>query len=108
MPEEPMFECLALLVMAVGPNLTTLIRDLLDLIFESRLTATLVNTLVAIARNIPSLLRTIQIRLLDLISITLSGQIYIPLGVPQYARPEVKEPLTQVRIPEVSLDLSCF
>lgn len=92
-----MFECLALLATAVGPNLTKLLHDVLDLIFEGQLTETLVAALVAIARNIPPLLRTIQNRLLDLISIILSGQIYKPLGAPpQYARLDIKESVSQV------------
>lgn len=95
--EEPMFECLALLASAVGPNLTKLLHDVLDLIFEGQLTETLVAALVAIARHIPPLLRTIQIRLLDMISIILSGQVYKPLGAPpQYARPDIKDSAPQV------------
>lgn len=93
-----MFECLALLASAVGPNLTKLLHDVLDLIFEGQLTETLVTALVAIAQNIPPLLRTIQIRLLDQISLVLSGQYYKPLGAPpQYARPDLKDSVTQVQ-----------
>lgn len=92
-----MFECLASLASAVGPNLTKLLHDVLELIFEGQLTETLVAALVAIARNIPPLLRTIQNRLLDLISFILSGQNYKPLGAPpQYARPDIKESISQV------------
>lgn len=93
-----MLECLALLASAVGPNLTKLLHDVLDILFDGQLTETLVTALVAIARNIPPLLRTIQIRLLDLISIILSGQVYKPLGAPpQYSRLDIKESASQVR-----------
>lgn len=71
-----------MLAMAVGPNLTKLLHDQLDLIFNCELTEALREALVAIARHIPPLLRTIQERLLDMISITLTGQNYKPIGAP--------------------------
>ncbi|KAI5120260.1 hypothetical protein M0805_004596 [Coniferiporia weirii] len=80
--EEPMFQCIAMLAMAVGPNLTKLLHDQLDLMFACGLSEPLRQALVAIARHIPPLLRTIQDRLLDLISVILSGQNYKPLGAP--------------------------
>ncbi|KAL1687363.1 armadillo-type protein [Schizophyllum commune] len=81
-PEEPMFQCLGMLASAVGPNLTKLLHDQLDLIFACGLSEPLRNALVAIAKHIPPLLKTIQDRLLDLLSMILSGQPYKPLGAP--------------------------
>ncbi|THH04859.1 hypothetical protein EW145_g5218 [Phellinidium pouzarii] len=87
--EEPMFQCIGMLAMAVGPNLTKLLHDQLDLMFACGLSEPLRQALVAIARHIPPLLRVIQERLLDLISIILSGQNYKPLGAPaSYQRPD--------------------
>ena len=72
--EEPMFQCIGMLASAVRPNLTKLLHAQLDLMFACGLSEPLRQALVAIARHIPPLLRTIQDRLLDLISITLSGK----------------------------------
>ncbi|KAJ3547494.1 hypothetical protein NM688_g5399 [Phlebia brevispora] len=80
--EEPIFQCVGMLASAVGPNLTKLLHDQLDLMFACGLSEPLHQALVAIARYIPPLLRTIQDRLLDLLSTILSGQAYKPLGAP--------------------------
>ncbi|KAI0330958.1 FAT-domain-containing protein [Cubamyces sp. BRFM 1775] len=80
--EEPMFQCVGMLAAAVGPNLTKLLHDQLDLMFACGLSEPLRQALVAIATHIPPLLRTIQDRLLDTISYILSGQPYRPLGTP--------------------------
>jgi hypothetical protein len=89
-----------MLAQAVGPNLTKLLHDQLDLMFGCWLSESLRGALVAIARHIPPLLRTIQgetfgpktqgsdnllrdiDRLLDQLSQILSGQPYKPLGAP--------------------------
>jgi FKBP12-rapamycin complex-associated protein len=71
-----------MLAAAVGPNLTKLLHDQLDLMFTCGLSDPLRQALVAIARHIPPLLKTIQDRLLDLLSTILSGQPYKPLGAP--------------------------
>lgn len=92
-----------MLASAVGPNLTKLLHEQLDLMFACGLSEPLHQALVAIARYIPPLLRTIQgqsttmegkwggrpliiwhilDRLLDLLSTILSGQAYKPLGAP--------------------------
>ena len=94
-----------MLARAVGPNLTKLLHDQLDLIFKSQLTEPLRLALEAIARHIPPLLRTIQDKLLDLISVILSGQKYKPLGAPaQYARPDI----TNVKDYTVQVCFRCF
>lgn len=58
--EEPIFQCLGMLAIAVGPNLTKLLHDQLDLMFACELSEPLHQALVAIAKNIPPLLKTIQ------------------------------------------------
>ena len=55
-----MFSCIGMLASAVGPNLTKLLHDQLDLIFACGLSEPLRNALVAIAKHIPPLLKTIQ------------------------------------------------
>lgn len=91
----PIFKCIAMLAMAVGPNLTKLLHDQLDLIFNCELSESLREALVAIARHIPPLLRTIQERLLDMISLTLSGQNYRPIGAPSsFNRPDATKDIS--------------
>ncbi|GBE86637.1 Serine/threonine-protein kinase tor2 [Sparassis crispa] len=80
--EEPIFQCVGMLASAVGPNLTKLLHDQLDLMFACGLTEPLRQALMNIACHIPPLLKTIQDRLLDLLSQILSGQPYKPLGAP--------------------------
>lgn len=88
-----------MLASAVGPNLTKLLHDQLDLMLACGLSEPLVQALVAIAKYIPPLLKTIQgnfhgsftrsifwpkllERLLDVLSQILSSQPYRPLGAP--------------------------
>ncbi|KAF9482580.1 atypical/PIKK/FRAP protein kinase [Pholiota conissans] len=80
--EEPIFQCVGMLASAVGPNLTKLLHDQLDLMIACGLSEPLVQALVSIAKYIPPLLKTIQDRLLDLLSNILNGQPYKPLGAP--------------------------
>ncbi|EPS96224.1 hypothetical protein FOMPIDRAFT_1167701 [Fomitopsis schrenkii] len=80
--EEPIFQCIGMLASAVGPNLTKLLHDQLDLMFDCGLSEPLRQALTAIATHVPPLLKTIQDRLLDLLSVLLSGQHYRPLGAP--------------------------
>lgn len=49
-----------MLAEAVGPNLTKLLHDQLDLMFSCGLSESLVKALEAIAKHIPPLLKTIQ------------------------------------------------
>ncbi|KAI0272361.1 atypical/PIKK/FRAP protein kinase [Gloeopeniophorella convolvens] len=80
--EEPMFQCVGMLAAAVGPNLTKLLHDQLDLMFACGLSEPLHHALIEIAKNIPPLLKTIQDRLLDMLSMILSDKPYKPLGAP--------------------------
>jgi FKBP12-rapamycin complex-associated protein len=58
--EEPIFQCVGMLATAVGPNLTKLLHDQLDLMIACGLSEPLVQALVSIAKYIPPLLKTIQ------------------------------------------------
>ncbi|KAF9454266.1 phosphatidylinositol 3-kinase [Macrolepiota fuliginosa MF-IS2] len=105
--EEPLFQCIGMLAAAVGPNLTKLLHDQLDLMMSCGLSEPLKNALVVIAKHIPPLLKTIQDRLLDLLSHVLSGQPYKPLGAPPpVGRPEVANITTNVTASQVSHDKS--
>ena len=55
-----MFQCVGMLAAAVGPNLTKLLHDQLDLMFACGLSEPLHHALIEIAKNIPPLLKTIQ------------------------------------------------
>ncbi|PWN54196.1 putative TOR1-1-phosphatidylinositol 3-kinase [Violaceomyces palustris] len=81
-PEAPIFMCIGNLAEAVGPHLTKFMHDLLDLMFACGLSLALVDALQAIVKSIPPLMRVIQDRLLDMLSIILIGQPYRPLGAP--------------------------
>ncbi len=71
-----------MLATSLGPNLTRYMHDVLDLVFQWGLTEALRQTLTTIATHIPPLLRSIQERLLELLSLVLSGKSYKPLGAP--------------------------
>lgn len=58
--EEPIFQCIGMLASALGPNLTKLLQDQLDLMFSCGLSEPLRHALVSIVRQIPPLLKTIQ------------------------------------------------
>ncbi|KAG6864919.1 hypothetical protein C0991_006407, partial [Blastosporella zonata] len=86
---EPSFQCVTLLAAAVGPNLTKMVHNQLDLMLSCGLSEPLWQALVAITRHIPPLLNTVQNRLLDLISNVLSGTPYIILGTLAHGRPRI-------------------
>ena len=81
-PEAPIFLCIGNLATAVGPGLTKYMHDLLDLMFSCGLSVSLVTALDRIVKSIPPLMRIVQDRLLDMLSMTLIGQPYRPLGAP--------------------------
>ncbi|KAJ7170509.1 phosphatidylinositol 3-kinase [Mycena crocata] len=80
--EGPIFQCIAMLAAAVGPALTKWLHDVLELMFNCGLSEPLHGALVAIATNIPPFLKHIQSRLLSVLSVTLSGKEYNPVGAP--------------------------
>ncbi|PON55167.1 Serine/threonine protein kinase [Parasponia andersonii] len=78
---KPSFEALACvgnIAKAMGPAMEPHVRGLLDIMFSAGLSITLVEALEQIAVSIPSLLTTIQDRLLDCISMVLSKSHYFP------------------------------
>ncbi|ORZ13215.1 armadillo-type protein [Absidia repens] len=80
--ETPVFVCISMLATAVGQALTKYMHDLLDLMFNCGLSESLVSALSNIADRIKPLSHVIQDRLLNVISITLSGLPYKQPGAP--------------------------
>jgi FKBP12-rapamycin complex-associated protein len=79
--------CVGNIAKAMGSTVETHVRDLLDVMFSSSLSSTLVDALDQITISIPSLLPTVQDRLLDCISLVLSKSHYS----------QAKPPVTIVR-----------
>ncbi|KAI8813143.1 armadillo-type protein [Cladochytrium replicatum] len=80
--EPPIFSCISMLAIAVGPALTKYMHELLDQIMSTGLTEPLYKALTDLAKNIPPLLPTIQDRLLNMLSMILSGHSYRHPGSP--------------------------
>ncbi|KAG2328397.1 hypothetical protein Bca52824_011125 [Brassica carinata] len=85
--------CVGNIAKAMGSTVETHVRDLLDAMFSSGLSSTLVDALDQITISIPLLLPTVQDRLLDCISLVLSRS--------QYS--QAKPPVTLVRGGPVSM-----
>ncbi|CAN8288398.1 unnamed protein product [Cochlearia groenlandica] len=68
--------CVGNIAKAMGSTVETHVRDLLDVMFSSSLSATLVDALDQITNSIPSLLPTIQDQLLDCNSLVLARSHY--------------------------------
>ncbi|XP_057821315.1 serine/threonine-protein kinase TOR isoform X2 [Cryptomeria japonica] len=75
-PSMEALACIGSLAKAMGPAMEIHVRSLLDAMFFPGLSPTLVESLDQIASSLPSLLPTIQDRLLDCISIVLSKTSY--------------------------------
>lgn len=71
-----------MLATAVGLALTKHIQELLSLVFTCPLSDSLTQALVDLAHYIPPLLPQIQDRLLNMLSLVLSGRSFKPLGSP--------------------------
>jgi FKBP12-rapamycin complex-associated protein len=115
-----------MLASAVGPNLTKLLHDQLDLMFACGLSEPLRTALTAIARHIPPLLKTIQgvlylsfvliysehcatDRLLDLLSVILSGQPYKPLGASTtLAQGSITRDLSTTQVGKLRIQVSFY
>ena len=80
--EEPMFKCISMLSIAVGQVLSKYMEALLDPIFACGLSESLIQALVDMAHYIPPIRKTVQEKLLDLLSMILTGSPYRPLGCP--------------------------
>ncbi|KAL6229259.1 hypothetical protein BDW75DRAFT_235346 [Aspergillus navahoensis] len=75
--EAPMFECISMLLLAVGQAPGNYMEDLLDLIFAY------------IVHYIPPIKPTIQEKLLDMLSLILDGAPFRPLGCPESRLPPI-------------------
>lgn len=84
--DTPIFQCISMLAKAVGRVLTKHMHDLLELMFATGLSEPLRVSLTDLSKCIPPLLPPIQDRLLNMLSMTLSGQMYKPFGAPNSAR----------------------
>ncbi|KAG0181763.1 phosphatidylinositol kinase- protein kinase tor1 [Apophysomyces sp. BC1034] len=80
--ETAVFFCISKLATAVGQAMTKYVHDLLDLMFSCELSEPLVSALDNISSRIKPLSPVIQDRLLNVISMTLSGQAYKQPGAP--------------------------
>ncbi|CAA0814247.1 Serine/threonine-protein kinase TOR, partial [Striga hermonthica] len=67
-PSMEALACVGNLAKAMGPSMEPHVRNLLDVMFSVGLSSTLVEALEHITASIPTLLPTIQVRLLDCIS----------------------------------------
>ncbi|CAM8904260.1 unnamed protein product [Rhodiola kirilowii] len=74
--------CVGNIAKAMGPTVEPYVRTLLDAMFSGGLSPALVEALEQISLSIPSLLSTIQDRLLDSISIALSKSHYLQARSP--------------------------
>ncbi|KAK2655828.1 hypothetical protein Ddye_008880 [Dipteronia dyeriana] len=75
-PSLEALACVGNIAKAMGPVMEPHVRGLLDIMFSAGLSTTLVDSLEQITVSIPSLLPTIQDRLLDCISLVLSKSHY--------------------------------
>ncbi|KDP44557.1 hypothetical protein JCGZ_16390 [Jatropha curcas] len=75
-PSLEALACVGNIAKAMGPVMEPYVRNLLDVMFSAGLSSTLVEALGQITISIPSLLPTIQDRLLDSISLVLSKSHY--------------------------------
>ncbi|KAK3212037.1 hypothetical protein Dsin_016743 [Dipteronia sinensis] len=75
-PSLEALACVGNIAKAMGPVMEPDVRGLLDIMFSAGLSTTLVDSLEQITVSIPSLLPTIQDRLLDCISLVLSKSHY--------------------------------
>lgn len=85
-----------MLATAVGLALTKHMQELLSLMFNCPLSEALTQALVDLAHYIPPLLQQIQERLLNMLSLVLSGRPFKPLGSPNDLQP-APQPIKEVR-----------
>lgn len=84
-----MFECISMLSIAVGQTLTKYMEALMDPMFACGLSESLTQALVDMAHYIPPVKAMIQGKLLDLLSLVLSGRPFKMLGCPENQGPPV-------------------
>ena len=74
--------CVSMLAQAVGPGLSVHMEGLLPLIFVDGISVTLTEALAVLGTTIPEWLPAIQHRLLDLITMVLANEPFVPAGAP--------------------------
>jgi len=87
--EAPVFQCISMLSIAVGMALTKYMEALLDPMFACGLSQSLTQALVDMAHYIHPIKSQIQEKLLDLLSLVLSGRPFKPLGCPENKLPPI-------------------
>ncbi|KAG8529931.1 uncharacterized protein KY384_005412 [Bacidia gigantensis] len=87
--EGPVFQCISMLSIAVGMAMTKYMEALLDPMFACGLSGALTQALVDMAHYIQPIKPQIQEKLLDLLSLVLSGRPFKPLGCPNDKLPPV-------------------
>lgn len=78
-----------MLSIAVGQTLTKYMEALMDPMFTCGLSDSLTQALVDMAHYIPPVKAIIQDKLLDLLSLVLSGRPFKPLGCPENRLPPI-------------------
>ena len=107
-----MFQCISMLSTAVGQTLTKYMDALMDPMFACGLSQSLETALVDMAHYIPPIKPVIQEKLLDMLSLVLSGQPFKPLGCPPNRLPPVPAfakdwpPHQEHKEPEIALALN--
>ena len=87
--EAPVFECISMLSIAVGQTLTKYMEALMDPMFACGLSDSLTQALVDMAHYIQPIRPMIQEKLLDLLSLVLSGRPFKQLGCPENRLPPI-------------------
>lgn len=87
--EAPVFQCISMLSTAVGQTLSKYIQALLDPMFACGLSKSLTQALVDMAHYIHPIKTMIQEKLLDLLSLVLSGRPFKPSGCPENRLPQI-------------------
>ncbi|CAA0807435.1 Serine/threonine-protein kinase TOR [Striga hermonthica] len=100
-PSMEALACVGNLAKAMGPSMEPHIRSLLDAMFSIGLSSTLVEALEHITASIPTLLPTIQVRLLDCISGVLSRNQQVQ-SRPSNAITRTSSSASTLQVPELS------
>lgn len=87
--EAPVFQCISMLATAVGMALTKYTMALLDPMLACGLSPSLTHALADMAHYIHPIKPQIQEKLLDLLSLVLSGKPFKPLGCPPDKLPPI-------------------
>ena len=87
--EAPVLQCISMLSIAVGQTLSKYMEALMDPIFACGLSDHLTQALVDMAHYIPPIKPMIQDKLLNLLSLVLSGRPFRPLGCPDNKLPSL-------------------